>query len=108
MHQAKAWIGNIIVWIILEMPCKGIDKCSMVVAVSGMDNQSRRLVHDKHEVILIDHIDGNIFRYDLKLISRTIHNDAHHIVGFYQITRLDWLTVYYDAFCVSRLLDSVT
>ena len=88
MNQTETRIIDIIIGGIPEVPCEGIDECSVVVTMARMDNQTGRLVHHKHIAVFIYNIEGNILSDDLKFIARAIHNHLHHIKGLHAVVTL--------------------
>ena len=89
VHEAEPRVGDIIIGIIFEMPCEGIDERAGIVSVSGMHHQSGGLVDHKHVVVLVDYVERYVFGQYLEIVARTVHHYLHHIerldpvIGFY-------------------------
>ncbi len=107
MHEPEPGVIDVVVGIVFEMPCEGVDESAGIVAMPGMDHESRRLVDDENSLVFIDYIERDILCYYLKFIARTIHHDAHDIVGLHLVARLRGFAVDDYASGVGRLLNTV-
>ena len=73
-----------------------------------MNHQSCRLIHHQQIIVFIYYIKRDILRYNLKIITGTIHHNAHHITRLDLIAALHRLPIHNHAICISRLLDTIT
>ena len=107
MHESHARVGDIVVGIVAEMPCKRIDKRAVIVAVSGMHHESRLLVDHKQIVVLIHDVDRYILRYDFAFVARTVHHYRHDIEGLYAVVGFYGIAVDKDTSRLRGLLYAV-
>ena len=107
VHKSHAGIIDIVIGIVPEVPRERIDECAVIVAMPGVHHKSRRLIHDKHHIILIDYVEGYVFGEHFKLISRPVHDHLHHIERFHTIVGLDSLAIDKHTPGLSCLLNTV-
>ena len=107
VHQSHAWVGNVIVWVVLEMPGEGIDQCAVVVAMARMHAHSCGLVHHQQVVVLIDDVQRDVLGDNLILVARTVHHHRDLIARMHAVVALDGAAVHADALCLGGVLDSV-
>ena len=70
---------------------QGVDEGAVEMAVTGMDDHSGRLVHDKHIVIFINYIERDILRNQVDATAPVRHHETDDIPGTHQQIRLSRL-----------------
>ncbi len=108
VHKPKPWVIYIIAFGISEMPCKGVDKRTAIIPMPRMHDKPSRLIHNHNCIILIDHIQWDILRDNLKIVSGTVHHHAHHIQRLHTVVGFYWLSIYEHTACISSLLHPVS
>ena len=104
VYESEPRVGNVIVWIVFEMPCEGVDKCAVVISVSRMHDKSCGLVDHEQVFVFIDYVERYVLGYDFVFIARTVHHDAYDIRWLDLVGRFYRRTVDEDASCVGSLL----
>ena len=107
VDQADVRVIGIIFRNIFHVPCQRIDKRTVIVSVSRMYYQSRRLVHYHYIWIFVNDIKGDIFGNNLVLITRTVHHDGNDIERLNLVAALHRLTVSHDESIFGSLLNTV-
>ena len=99
---------GVIVRIIFHMPRQSIHQCSMIVSMSRMHHQARRLIYYHQVFIFVNDIKRNIFGNYLILITRTIHHDRYHVKWLHLIAALYRFSVNHHKPVSSSFLNTVT
>ena len=93
VHKSHSRVVDIIVGIVAEneMPAR-LQECRDSCR-DGMHHKPGRLVDHEQMLVLVHDVERNILGYYLKLVTRTVHDHAHHIerlhavVGFHPACR---------------------
>ena len=93
VHKTHLWVIGIEFGIILQMPCHGIDECSVCISTARMYNQACRLVHDHEVIILIDNIERDILGDNGIVVGRGVECDHNLVAWLYLVVALYNLSV---------------
>jgi len=107
MDESEARVGDVVVGVVAEVPSERVDECAVEVAVSGMDDHSGGFVDDKHLLIFVNDVEGDVLRDDFVLVAWAVHDDADEVARVYAIVAFDGFTVDADAGGVGGVLDAV-
>ena len=107
VHQTEARVRDVIVGSVAEMPCQGVHQRARPVAVTGMYNQSGRLVDNQHVVVLVNDVERDVLGHHLVLVARAVHHHLHHVEGLYAVVRFHRLAVNQYAARLGSLLHAV-
>ena len=91
-----------------QMMSQSVDERSAEMSMSGMHDHSSLLVDDKDVVVLMDYIQRNVLRKDLKSPPLIWHHERHHITGTDYIVCLDNLVIDSYVILLDGELDPVT
>ena len=108
MYESHLRIIGIVALQILQVPGDGVDECAVEVAASRMHHHPCRLIDDHQLVVLIDHLQRNILRFDGGIIMRTVEHQGDDIARTYLIITFNRISVDMDKSGISGFLDSVT
>ena len=98
---------GIIIGIILHMPGYGVDKRTVIVAMTGVHHQTGRFVHYHQILVLIYYIKGDVFGDDFILIAWTVHHHSDYIHRLHLIAAFHSLAVRHHEACIGSLLDAI-
>ena len=86
---------------------QSIYKSAAEMSMARMNNHAGLLVEHKHVIILMDNVQRNSLRKDLKSTTLIRHNECHHITGTHNIVCLYDLVVYTDILRLYGKLDAM-
>ncbi len=108
VHKSHSRVVDIIVGIVAEMKCQRVYKSAVIVAVTGMHHKPGRLVDHEQMLVLVHDVERNILGYYLKLVTRTVHDHAHHIERLHAVVGFHRLAVDENTPGIGGLLYAVT
>ena len=73
-----------------------------------MHHHARRLIDDHQLIVFIDHVQGNILRFDGGIIMRPVEHQGDDIARAYLIITFDRIAVDVNKTGIGGFLDSVT
>ena len=89
------------------MPGYGVDKRTVIVAMTGVHHQTGRFVHYHQILVLIYYIKGDVFGDDFILIAWTVHHHSDYIHRLHLIATFHSLAVRHHEACIGSLLDAI-
>ena len=89
------------------MPGYGVDKRTVIVAMTGVHHQTGRFVHYHQILVLIYYIKGDVFGDDFILIAWTVHHHSDYIHRLHLIAAFHSLAVRHYEACIGSLLDAI-
>ena len=107
MYQTDRRIVRVISRQVTQIPCNGINQCSVEIAATRMYHHSRWFVDDHQLVILVDYLQRDILRLYRRIIMGTVEHQGDNITRTDLIITLDGLTIDLNKTCIRRLLDAV-
>ncbi len=100
-------VVRVIIGIILHVPGKGIDQCTVVIPVSRMHYQSCRFVHNHQVRVFINDSKGDILRNNFIFIARTIHHHRDDVQRLHFIATFHRFAVSHNESVFGSFLDTV-
>ena len=107
VHESQAGVVGVVIRQVAEVVGQGVDQRAGVVAVSRMDNKTRRLIDHQQVLVLINDIEGNILRDDFEGVPRTRHDDRDHVARLHPVVVLYRHPVHSHVACIGSQLDAV-
>ena len=108
VYQSYTRVVGVVAGQVAQVPGNGVNQCAVEVAHSWVYHQSCRLVDDHQLVVLIDHIQGDVLRFNGRIIVRTVKHQCDDVTRAYLIVAFDGGAVYLDEASIGGFLDAVT
>ena len=93
VHQSDAGVVGVVRWKIAQVPSYGVYQCAVEVAYAWVYHQSCRFVDDHQLVVLIDNVEGDVFRFYGGVVVRTVQHQGDNVAGTNLIVTLDRVAV---------------
>ena len=108
VNESHLRVVRVIALQVSQMPRHSVDERAMKVACAGMNHQSCGFVHHHQLRIFIDHVEGNVFCLNLRLMTWAVEHQRHHIARAHLIVALHRLVVDVYESGIGSLLYAVT
>ena len=107
VHQSHPRIVGVVVGIVAQVPCDGVHQRTVIVAAARVHHHARRLVDHHQVVVLVDDIERDILRLNVRIHARAVHHQCHDVARLHTIVALHRLAVHMEASSLSGLLYAV-
>ena len=108
MNEAYLRVVGVVGGKVPKVPGYGMNQRSVEVATSWMYHHTGRLVDDHKVVVLIAHVEGQLFGHDGSVEVRTVEHERDDIADTNLIVALYRTVVHMEKPCLGSLLYAVT
>ena len=108
VNEPHSWVGHIVIGIVLEVPCKGVDQRAIVIAVAWVHAHAGRLVHHQQGIVFLHDVDGDVLCYNLIFVAWAVHHHGDDFAGVHAVVRLHGLAVHANTLRFGCVLNTVS